>query len=82
MGWPRQYCWKNLYLDTSSSLWRIDPKEATELIKDHGVDRIVFGSDYPVVPHGEELDRFLALFLTEDEREKILWENGARILKL
>lgn len=79
----RQYLvGKKLYLDTSSSLWRIDPKEATELIKDHGVDRIVFGSDYPVVPHGEELDRFLALFLTEDEREKILWENGARILKL
>lgn len=79
----RQYLvGKNLYLDTSSTLWKLDPNEATDIIREHGVDKIVFGSDYPVVSHGEEIERFLSLPLTEDEREKILWKNAARILNI
>lgn len=73
---------KNLYLDTSSCLWKLGPHEATDIIRAHGVDKIVFGSDYPVGSHTEEVNRFLSLPLTEDEREKILWKNAARILNI
>ena len=79
----RQYLvGKNLYLDTSSSLWKLGVNEAADIIKSHGVDKILFGSDYPVVPHSEEIERFLALPLTEDERDKILWRNAARLLNI
>lgn len=73
---------KDLYLDTSSSLWRLDANEAVNIIKNHGVDKILFGSDYPIVSHSEEIERFLALPLTEKERDKILWGNAARLLNI
>lgn len=79
----RQYLvGKNLYLDTSSTLWKLDPREATAIIREHGADKVLFGSDYPVASHEEELERFLSLPLKEGEREKILWKNGAKILGL
>ena len=73
---------KNMYLDTSSTLWRLSPQEAVSIIRDHGIDKVVFGTDYPIASHREELDRFLALPLTEEERRKILWGNAAGILGL
>lgn len=73
---------KDLFLDTSSTFWKLNPEEITDIIRSHGVDKIVFGSDYPVTSHSEELERFLGLALTDDERKKILWENAARILAI
>lgn len=71
---------KNLYLDTSSSLWKLEPEEAAEIIRSHGVDRVLFGTDYPIASHREELLRFEKLPLTEEEKETILWENARRLL--
>jgi len=73
---------KNIYFDTSSALWRLSPQEAVSIIRNHGVDKIVFGTDYPVASHKAELERFLSLPLTEEERKKILWDNAAGILDL
>lgn len=73
---------RNCYIDTSSSLWAMSPQRAVELIRRHGVDRVLFGSDYPLTRHKEELERFYALELTEEERGKILFENAKRLLKL
>ncbi len=71
---------KNLYLDTSSALFRLSPEEAVRLIRAHGVDKVLFGTDYPIASHREELERFLQLELTEEEREKILFKNAYRFL--
>lgn len=73
---------KNLYIDTSSSLWAIPPKRAVSIIRRHGVDRVLFGTDYPLTLHKEELQRFFALGLTEEENRKILFENAAKLLGL
>ncbi|MDN5293207.1 MAG: uncharacterized protein PWQ31_512 [Eubacteriales bacterium] len=78
----RKYLYgKNLYLDTSSALWCMKPEEAAELIRAHGVDKVFFGSDYPVATPGEELERLHALPLTEEEKEKILYTNALRLLR-
>lgn len=71
---------KNLYLDTSSSLWRLDASEAADIIRNHGTDRVLFGSDYPVGSHKREIEMFLNLPLTEDGKKKILWDNAANLL--
>lgn len=73
---------KNLYIDTSSSLWAIPPERAVSIIRRHGVDRVLFGTDYPLTRHKEELQRFFALGLTEEENRKILFENAAKLLGL
>jgi predicted TIM-barrel fold metal-dependent hydrolase len=43
---------------------------------------VLFGTDYPLAKHKDELERFYALGLTEEENSKILFENAKRLLKL
>lgn len=73
---------KNLYFDTSSSLAILDKEKATDLIKKHGVEKVLFGTDYPMWSHEEELQRFYNLDLTDEERELILWKNASRLLDI
>jgi predicted TIM-barrel fold metal-dependent hydrolase len=73
---------RECYIDTSSSLWAIPPEKAADIIRRHGVDRVLFGTDYPLAKHKDELERFYALGLTEEENSKILFENAKRLLKL
>ncbi len=67
---------KNVYVDTSSSLYAIPPARATEIIRAYGADRVFFGTDYPMWLPSEELARFGALGLSGEEREKILHLNA------
>jgi len=70
---------KNIYFDTSSSLMFLDTKKATQMIKAHGVEKILFGSDYPMWSHQDELERLCRLNLTSHELDLILWENALRL---
>lgn len=71
---------RNCYIDTSSSLWAMPPEKAVEIIRRHGVDHVLFGTDYPLTRHKEELERFFALGLTEQENNKILFQNAKNLL--
>lgn len=71
---------KRLYMDTSSSLYFISPTRALDMIRRHGVEKMLFGSDFPMWDHQEELQRFLQLELTEEERKAILHDNAQRLL--
>lgn len=70
-------CW----LDTSSALAYIGSRRGRELIRLYGADRMVFGTDFPMWSHKQELERFYGLELTEEENEKILYQNACEILK-
>jgi predicted TIM-barrel fold metal-dependent hydrolase len=70
---------KNVYFDTSSSLAFLTPKKAANIIRAHGTDKVLFGSDYPMWLPGDELKRFMALALTDEENEKILYGNAAKL---
>ena len=72
---------KNLYFDTSSALWALDAHVATEIIYKHGVEKILFGTDYPIMSHEDELKLFMKLKLNEEDRVKILWKNGMKIFE-
>ncbi len=71
---------RNLYIDTSSAIRFLTPERSKELIIKHGVDKVLFGTDYPLSLHKEELDVFDKIDLTEEEREQILWKNAYRLL--
>ena len=73
---------KNIYLDTSSSLAILDKEKAIEIIRKHGVEKVLFGTDYPMWSHEEELQRFYTLDLTDEERELILWKNASKLLNI
>ena len=73
---------KRVWVDTSSSLYRITPERARELVDVFGVDYVLFGTDYPMWKADEELERLSELGLSEEELEKILHLNAERLLKL
>lgn len=73
---------KNVYFDTSSTLAKLDRPTVLKIIRSHGVDKVLFGSDYPMWSHEDELERFNSLGLLQEEREKILWKNAQRLLGL
>lgn len=86
-GWGR---WKEAYeflsaderirFDTSSSLPFLPAEKIRELIHHFGAENCFFGVDYPMWDYTEELDRFFALKLSEEENRGILSENLIRWL--
>lgn len=71
---------KNLYLDSSSTARRLPPEELKKLIRAHGADKILFGTDYPIERHADALKHFLSLGLTEEENKKILFDNAWNLI--
>ena len=69
----RELCaFPTLRFDTSSSLWRLPPARALELIRSFGPRRLLFGTDFPMWDHTGELARFLALGLSDEDNDQIL----------
>ena len=73
---------KNLYFDTSSTLHEISPEKFMYIVRNHGADKILFGTDYPLSDYEIEFERFKALDLTEEEKENIFYKNAYRLLGL
>ncbi len=71
--------YKNFFVDCSSSLYAITPEKAKELIYAYGTKRVLFGTDYPLWKPETEIERFMSVDLTEEEREDILYNNAARM---
>lgn len=72
----------NLFVDTSSSLPFMPAEEILRLIDAFGIDRILFGSDYPMWQPADEIQLIEALGLTASDKHAIFWDNSARLLGL
>ena len=70
---------KNLYLDLSSSIQYIPKERSVYMIRKHGADKCLFGSDYPMHDIKKCIELFLSLGLTEEENRMILWDNAAKL---
>lgn len=72
----------NVYVDTSSSIAFIGPERALESVVHFGIERVMFGTDFPMWRAGEELERFFGLGLSEEENRAVLYGNFARLYGL
>lgn len=72
----------NLYVDCSSSMPWLSNEKTVEIIRRYGADRVLFGTDYPMWSPHDELDRFMTLDLTDEERRLILSENAIKLFNL
>ena len=73
---------REIYIDTSSTFWCLSKEEIVSLIRFHGVEKVLFGTDYPMISHKNEIANFLSLPLKEWEQERILYTNGRQLLDL
>ncbi len=67
--------------DTAFISKYISPEQCTRIIKNHGADKILFGSDSPWQEPKTEYEFLLSLDLTDDEKDKIFYKNALKILK-
>lgn len=60
----------------------IDPARLVRIIRRHGAERILFGTDSPWCSQKRQLEFIRSLPLTHEEQELIFWKNAANLLKL
>ena len=72
---------KNLYLDTiwTPSISALDPALVAEVIREHGADKILFGTDYPFCDVKKEIEGVSQLPLSVEEKERIFWKNAKEL---
>lgn len=73
---------KNCFVDTSSSSGFMELQKFEKLIKAYGPDRVLFGTDFPMWDCEAELNTLTNVNLSDAEREKILYSNAAKLLKI
>jgi hypothetical protein len=74
---------RDIYFDTSFCPPRdLDDRRLVDLIRAHGVNRVVFATDFPWGMPGPDLDRLRRLPLTAEEMDAVAWENARDLLRL
>lgn len=71
-----------IYLDTSQATENLPDADVAALIRAHGADRVLFGSDGPWGDASAALDAIRGLGLPPDDLDRILWGNAAQLLGL
>jgi hypothetical protein len=73
---------QNVYFDTAASPFLYDPEVYQIAIELIGVDKILFGSDFPLLPPGRYFNEMTSAGLTGVQVAKICGENAKKLLNL
>ncbi len=70
---------EDIYLDTAYFFGNVSDTEAKRLLLGHRADRLLFGTDFPLVDQAKDLQAVRGLGLASDLQEAILWKNASRL---
>lgn len=73
---------RNVYFDTAASPFLYDPKVYRIAAQIMGAEKILFGSDYPLINPSRYVKEVKSAGMTEEETRLILGQNAARLLKI
>lgn len=73
---------ENIVVDSSSTFYALDAAQSRELIRVWGPKRVMFGTDYPMWRQQPDIDRLLALDLSDEDYEDIFWRTCATLFKI
>lgn len=73
---------QNVYFDLAYCNRLGDKTQMTRIIKNHGADKILYGTDYPWIRQNEMTDYIEGLPITQEEKELIMYKNATRLLEL
>jgi len=73
---------RDVWLDTAFTLGHLPDDELVRLVRAHGAERVLFGSDGPWTDAAEEIARMKRLGFTAEELDGILGGNAERLLAL
>ena len=71
----------DIFLETSCTAGFLGNAEFASLIRRHGADKVLFGTDSPWCDQKKEVEAIKALPLTDGEKELIFHKNAEQLLK-
>lgn len=72
---------ESIYLDTAYIIYSLDKDLAVRIIKRHGAERILFGSDCPWTSPAKTFEYVDSLNLSSAEKDFIFYKNAMELLK-
>ena len=78
----KELCGEDVYFDTSFVLPHMDAADVRDIIRLHGEDKILFGTDCPWSGMSECVSILRSLSLGRDAEEKIFEKNAKKLLPL
>ena len=72
----------NVYIDTSAYTANRYPLELVQYMKQHGQNKVLFGTNYPMITPTKCLAKLPELELGTDIQDKFLFQNANRVFKL
>ncbi len=73
---------RNVWLDTAYTLGHLPDEEFVRIVRQHGLHRVLFGSDGPWTDAAAEIAHLRQLDFTEQELEMLLGQNAEELLGL
>jgi len=73
---------KNVFFDTAASPFLYSPQIYSQVDQLIGAEKILFGSDYPLIPQSRFIREINSTSLPEEEKNLILSGNALRILNI
>jgi uncharacterized protein len=73
---------KDIYLDTAFFFGHLPDKEAREMILSHPAERILFGTDFPLVDQTRDIQALQQMELPRELKERIFYRNACRLLNI
>lgn len=70
----------NVYLETCSTFR--EPGVVERLVEEAGADRVLFGSDVPLMDPRSQLGKIITADISDDAKRLVLGENAKRLLKI
>jgi len=70
----------NVFFDTAATIWLYRPQIFEQVSHIIGSDKILFGSDYPLISPSRIIAQIESVELTEEDRRKILGGNALKLL--
>jgi hypothetical protein len=72
---------ENIYVDTAASPFLYDPKIYSTAIDIIGPRKILFGSDYPLIPQNRYFEEMIRAGVSKANQDMLCGKNAARLLK-
>ena len=72
----------NVYIDTSAYMPKRYPKELVDYMKTNGKNKVMFGSNFPMLLPGECLKQLAMLELDDEIKNRFLYKNAQEVFKL
>lgn len=71
---------KDVYFDTAYYIGKTNPRQITRIMRNHGIDKILFATDSPWGDQTKNVELFDTFELNDEELKKVFYQNALKLL--